>query len=1080
MHLKKLELFGFKSFADKTALHFQPGITAIVGPNGCGKSNIFDSIRWVLGEQSARDLRGSSMEDVIFNGTEKKPSLGFAEVNLVFSDVSSGELPTDQQEVKITRRLFRSGESEYLINDTVSRLKDVHLLLMGTGIGHEAYSLIQQGRVDLIVNAKPEERRFIIDEASGITKYKAQKKEAMSKLGDTDNNLLRINDIVIEIKKQIASIERQANKARKYQEEFEKLKGYEIKLARTKIDEYETKKRDFENKLAEFKKLQESLNVQLEAQQEQLTNEINGLDETEQKINDINAEEIKQQSQMDQGHQQIGFNQERIQNLTLSNQKLAEQKEQLILRCKEQQKKIEDLKQDIETLQEAIRFNEEAIKEKRSALTHLERTIKESKERIREHEEKIFSLSARHVNTQNELTDVSKKLQENLSRKRRLEMELDKTLVEQQEVDQKMQNLGYQHQAVDGSKQELELDYQEHQGKLREIDAQLKQLSDEIDELEKKRVFFKSQKEFIEKLNTQYEDIPDPIIEGRFLTNVSPEDHHTGIVGKVKSVRSVDGQMFEITCETKFIELDPQQISRKINEINVQLTDANLKKDQFVIQRQEEVDISQQVQEEIQAKENVLSVIVAQKKDVVAILEKLNKELELFRLELDETKGTIDVVHKKEEELKYQLDTTTKEIEWTRNDIKDKQALISTKSQDKEEISVSIAQMETEAESDKEKLNVQQGSIEEFTLSLDQWLGEIKKIDDDVTNNINKREEYKRNIDELELKIEGIRLNKESLKESAVALESQKQQQGKVINQSRTAILALEEELEEVKQRVHGQELNDQQIGFNVQAIKDRLQQAYKIDYDTLSAEPEAASEQSEAPAQEGTVSFEEELEKLRKRCESYGSVNLVAIEEHEELKQRFEFLTKQQSDLLEAKSQLMETISKINRTTRRMFMDTFTVVSEEFRIHFRMLFGGGDAELILLDPENALESGIEIVARPPGKKLQNIDLLSGGEKSLTAIALIFGVFKVKPSPFCVLDEIDAALDEANVGRFSYLLKDFAKIAQFIVITHNKKTMASSDILYGITMPETGISRIVSVKFKDGEKKQEVPVAVAA
>ncbi len=335
----------------------------------------------------------------------------------------------------------------------------------------------------------------------------------------------------------------------------------------------------------------------------------------------------------------------------------------------------------------------------------------------------------------------------------------------------------------------------------------------------------------------------------------------------------------------------------------------------------------------------------------------------------------------------------------------------------------------------------------------------------------------------------------------------------------RAQVDSIGDQLEEARQQAHIKEMEVQQVQFSEQALKDRLLQTYKINIDEMNATPSIEQQPAaeiQAPVEgesqvvtDGSASTEvsvpavqpqpvaqpvfevaidfsnpeeimAELQKLRKKCEAFGSVNLVAIEEFEELKGRFEFLTQQQADLLEAKSQLMNTITKINRSTRQMFMDTFTKVSEEFRIYFRMLFGGGEANLILLDPENVLESGIEIVARPPGKKLQSISLMSGGEKTLTAIALIFGVFKVNPSPFCVLDEIDAALDESNVGRFSYLLKDFAKIAQFIVITHNKKTISSADVMYGITMPETGVSRVVSVKFREDNKeaKQEVPAAV--
>jgi chromosome segregation protein len=329
-------------------------------------------------------------------------------------------------------------------------------------------------------------------------------------------------------------------------------------------------------------------------------------------------------------------------------------------------------------------------------------------------------------------------------------------------------------------------------------------------------------------------------------------------------------------------------------------------------------------------------------------------------------------------------------------------------------------------------------------------------------------------------KINAFKEKKESFKEVITGYAQEKQTIAQRIQDARTNMSAMEQRIDGIKQEIHDQQMKEQELTFEEKGLKDRLHQAYKINIDET---PQELSGQSgtEAQGPEIPLNGEElvqEIERLRKRCDAFGSVNLVAIEEYEELKKRFEFLTKQQGDLLEAKSQLMETITRINRSTRQMFMDTFTRVGEEFRIYYKMLFGGGEAELVLLDPENVLESGIDIIARPPGKKLQNISLLSGGEKTLTAIALIFGVFKVNPSPFCILDEIDAALDDSNVGRFSYLLKEFAKIAQFIVITHNKKTISSANVMYGITMPETGISRIVSVKFSD-EKKEEPAMAAA-
>jgi len=491
----------------------------------------------------------------------------------------------------------------------------------------------------------------------------------------------------------------------------------------------------------------------------------------------------------------------------------------------------------------------------------------------------------------------------------------------------------------------------------------------------------------------------------------------------------------------------------------------------------------EEIEHEIHDAEKKLSILEAQKGDVLNEEAKLSEELTLVSSELQEVSETLMSLKKKEEELNYRLDTVSQDIGWCQNDIKEKQVQIAVQSQEKEEILVSVAQLETEIESNKDKLASEQDHQGRFAQDLDKFLEEIKRIDDEVNEQAGKKTEYAQEIETLQRATEQIRSGKESLRAALIEHETQKEDLAQRINSSREQMKSIETEGDHIKEDLHNQELEDQKLGFNEQDIKNRLFQTYKIDFDQAVAQQDQAAQGGEAGKVEGAQSREDvfvnideltaDLEKLRKRCDSFGSVNLVAIEEYEELKERFEFLTKQQSDLLEAKSQLMSTINKINRSTRQMFMETFNKVSEEFRIYFRTLFGGGEADLILLDPDNVLESGIEIVARPPGKKLQNISLLSGGEKTLTAVALIFGVFKVNPSPFCVLDEIDAALDESNVGRFSYLLKEFAKIAQFIVITHNKKTIANSNVMYGITMPETGVSRIVSVKFSEDKVKEE-------
>ncbi len=1103
MYFKRLEIFGFKSFAEKTVLNFEQGITAVVGPNGCGKSNIFDAIRWVLGEQSAKELRGSSMEDVIFNGTDSKAGLGFAEVSLTFSNETKA-LPIEYNEVTVTRRLFRSGESEYLLNKNAVRLRDISELFMGTGIGAEAYSLVQQGRVDLIVSARPEDRRIIIDEASGITKYKSKRKEALSKLQDTENNLLRLNDIIVEVKRQIGSIERQANKARKYKDEFERLKGLEVKLAEHQLGE-QTKEKDSLAELLEDLRNQElTLAQELSSFQGTLSQENSLIEQVQEKINGVYGEDAKLGSQIEISAKQISLNEERILDANANQKRLGEQKFQLQERCQIQQGKIEALKQTLAILEETLKKSVVTLEEKRNSLAAIAQAVSEAKHTIKADEEKILDLTTHQVSIKNGLTEVMKEFQGYLARKRRLELENEKVESEKSSIDSKLSNVLLEIKncldAIAQSKKEQE----EKLHTTEQLKARLFVIDTTIDNLEKKKLFLNSQKEFIEELRVQYQDLPDPVTEGTFLVTTPPEGKNQGIIGKVKEIKSVDNmrqeylrqhfpqfanvEFHEIVCETKFIELDPQKITAKIEGLSSEIISQSSQKEAIVAEIKIEEAKLEEIEAAVHAKEKILSGFETQKTGILEESNKLLSELDLVSSELKEARSALISLKAKEDELNHTNEEIDQNLSASYNNIKAQQGVIAAKSQEREDASVFIAQLETETESARDKEIDQRENKEMFEKELTDGLKDIARFEEEALSLQAKKETLSNDISSMNIRIQELSEKRNSLKTVLADYEMQKAQMIERITKVRLDSAVIEEKVEEIKANLHNHQLKSQEISFSEQSIKDRLIQTYKINWDewmanAASQAAQAATEPSLDQAgqpQAVEINFQElaaQIEQLKKKCDAYGSVNLVAIEEFDELKGRFEFLTKQQSDLISARESLLSTISKINRTTRQMFLDTFTKVSEEFRIYYRMLFGGGDANLLLIDPENPLESGIEIVARPPGKKLQNISLLSGGEKSLTAIALIFGVFKVRPSPFCVLDEIDAALDESNVGRFGYLLKDFAKIAQFIVITHNKKTIAHANVMYGITMQETGVSRIVSVKFHEENKEKE---AVAA
>jgi chromosome segregation protein len=1085
MYFKRLEIFGFKSFAEKTIFNFEPGITAIVGPNGCGKSNVFDAIRWVLGEQSVKQLRGSAMEDVIFNGTDTKLALGFAEVSVVF-DNQSRTLSVNADEVVITRRLFRSGESEYLINKEVSRLKDVAELFMGTGVGAEAYSLVQQGKVDLVVSAKPDDRRMIFDEAAGITKYKAKKREAQNKLEETDANLLRINDIVVEVKRQISSIERQAQKAQRYKEQFEKLKTLERALAIHQLTGFGREKAEVQEFLSEVQTRDDDFNKEIASSRQVVERDSLLLEELAAKVQTVREEALKNDNQIELQNRQIGFNEERIANLGQSETKINEQKKQLVEKCRLQQEKIAELERMLAAIGSEIERGVAELEARKLVLAQLAALIQEYQDSTGKDEEALLSRSSRQVEMKNHLTEILKESQGYIARRRRLEVEQMKAMTEKEEAEKRLQGISQGITDILAKRSQLSQELDREKGSLARYNDELASFVAHIDSLEKKKLFLISQKEFIEKMQVQYTDMPDPVINGRFLSAMPPAAGQSGFIGKIKEVMAVDPSrlealkaqfgnfeattLYEIVCETKYVELDPQAMAEQINAIDSEIQGLLVQKEAKTREISERSVVIERILADIHAEEKRLSVSEAQQNDVGAEARKIVEELGTVNLEIREADEGLLRLQQSERSLQNDLKAVEDEIVYLKEGIKTRQEAVAEKSREREAAAVALAQAEAEIASLREREKSWCENRDMFRNDLNGYLGEISNLDAEMASFTDRRESLLAEIANLQRSIEELKTSKGTLKAELGRHEAEEQDVAQRLNSVRSQIAAMEKDVAQSRELLHERQMRLQQIDFQEQAVKDRMSQRYNIDASELAPSAEALPAEGAAVAQPESPAIDSEalkaeIQTLAKKCDAFGAVNLVAIEEFDELKNRFQFLTKQQSDLLSAKDSLEQTIRKINRTTRELFTDTFVKVNEQFRIYFRMLFNGGEAQLILVDPENALESGIEIVARPPGKKLQTISLLSGGEKTMTAIALIFSVFRVNPSPFCVLDEIDAALDEANVDRFATVLKEFAKIAQFIVITHNKKTIAYVDVMYGITMQQTGVSRVVSVKL---------------
>ena len=1075
MYFKKLELSGFKSFSEKTTLHFEPGITAVVGPNGCGKSNIFDSIRWVLGEQSAKSLRGSEMLDVIFNGTDKHDPLGMAEVTLVF-DNRARFFNFDNDEVAITRRLFRSGESEYLLNKNQVRLKDILDLLLGTGIGAESYSIIAQGKIDLVLSSRPEERRMVFDEASGITKYKAQKREAIRKLEDTEQNLLRVNDIVTEVKRQIGSLERQANKARKYKEGFEELKAKEIAHSALEKNILMAQREAVINNLKELQLSEEKMLSLIREQELKVSSRSSELRALEENMLKAKNELMDIENEVVRNRERINFNRERIQELNNSRQHLNEQAIQLEAKLKIEEEKLNSVKNEYAGLKGLIEDKTKELAEKDIKINGLALSIKNSLENISRDKKEIIDLAGRIAQGRNRISDFNSQEQVFLARKKRLEIEKAKAYEEKAIIEENLAKVNAEVNASRKSVDECTQKISSAELNLEDEGRSLSSINSEIEGLEKQKLALESHKEFLEELKAKYLDKAETVNALIYLDKL-PADKTNGLVIQVNNTVDLNDEdkaylepaNFKLTGEAKPIELDTHKIDAKIAKIEESMGTLKISKQ---VKEAHIAEISKAILslgQALRSDEINLANKETSRQTVLEQFNKIKEEEDLIVLDLTEVQKELSVLEANIQTAEAHLAELNNSHRMAEDSISREEENISLNSKLREDLLVVITQIRTELEALHKRI-----VSDEATLRL--WEETFTHDQDNFDNTQRQIQESLSKIEAMDLEIndsaaklvelgKSIEIKRAALKEAEALYQEVSSGAGDIA----LKIEGDRKELDSLKNRLYELQMQDKDIEYKYNSMRERILQAYKIDLDTVQVVLDGLDQQA----------LSCQIEALKGRLDSYGTVNLVAIEEYDELKKRYDFLIQQQADLSCAKESLHQAILKINRTTRRMFMETFEKVREEFRNYFRLLFNGGDAQVYLVDENDPLDSGIEIICRPPGKKLQNVLLLSGGEKSMSAIALIFAIFKVKPSPFCILDEIDAALDEANVDRFARALTEFSKDSQFIVITHNKKTIVNADVMYGITMEQSGVSKIVSVKFAK-EKDEEMEEAAQA
>ena len=1169
MYLKSVDIVGFKSFAEKTGLAFEPGITAIVGPNGCGKSNISDAIRWVLGETRPTAIRGSSMDDCIFNGTDSHKPLSMAEVTLTLADCEQ-MFDLGTHEVSVTRRVFRSGESEYFINKQSCRRKDIHRLFMDTGVGTDSYSIMEQGKIDQILSSRPEDRRAVFEEASGITKYKADKKEALRKLEQTEANLLRLTDVIGEVKRQIISLQRQAGKAKRYKTLQEELRKLDIYATRDRLASLQARIKELSGKLDSMHGEVDSAHRTIAAADAETQDLRTALQQMEMAISAAMDEAMRAGNELDRAEQTIRTNAERVTELeTLADQNTRES-EDARRRCEQHRASLEEVtglvaaaKTERETARTGLeaatarqREAEEAVHAAREALTRLRNESMELDHRIGKLQTELAELDAREraaVIQREQLAAEKKNLERTLAsfEERHASAETKTAGLRQaaESQTQVLKDLADQRSGAAAQIAALEAETVELQKQLAGKTARLDMTTESQTE-----AFPAGARHLLESGN---HDVLGPLAE---LLTAAP-GYEAALEAVLRPwvdalvIRNAAAARSLLTLLTegrhgaaRLLSLPeggiaPPGENALLAHVNcsdtVRPLAAALLKDVFVADSLQSVPLTpgagsvfvtrqgdllaagraehwqpedgelnpltrHHLREQLTAEIAQLEDSLSQKRQA---LDRLRGDergtgdaIEAARRELDERRRALAVQEGEGQVLARELATARERVETVTFELHalaeakpdDQRTALSRElneardrlSQTRQQSSADTVALEkleerrSAALTDTSEARVQYAQCEQRLeglhsrrAPLEARCRELEELIEERTRGVNTYREriaqLRRDSSDAESRLSGLRACVADTEARLTATRSAREEKSRLLAEREQALRALQHRLEE---------LQNSKTGLEVELAEQRMRQAntlervtgtWHITPEQISREP-APEWDGEAPPME---TVETMVAEYRARIDSMGPVNLVAIDEHAELEERYAFLNQQQDDLVHAKEQLLGMIKKINQTTTEMFSETFTKVNDNFGEIFKQLFGGGSAKLVLVDEEDVLESGIEIIARPPGKKLQSISLLSGGERTMTAVALLFSLFKVKPSPFCVLDEIDAALDEANISRFVTMLNGFLGQSQFILITHSRTTIATADVIYGITMPNRGVSRVMSMKFSEYERQ---------
>ena len=1180
MYLKRIEMQGFKSFADKTVLEFKPGITTVIGPNGSGKSNISDAIRWVLGEQSMKSLRGAKSEDIIFAGTQARKSLGFAEVSIVI-DNNDNKLPIEYSEVTVTRKIYRSGETGYFINKVPCRLKDILELFMDTGIGKDGYSIIGQGKIDEILSNKSEDRRHIFEEAAGIVKYRTRKQESEKKLEQTKLNLLRINDILAEIEANIEPLKLQSDKAKQFLDLREELKSIEVGLFIYNINTYK-------EKLEQLVKDEDIITSQKEAEDSKMEALQASKEELRQVVDDITAQIENMQNigfessnKIEKINSEIGISNERIQNNSANKQRLEaeilEVKNRIEELKEEQKQKLEkktNLTSNKEKFEKELAEKETELAELSKKLSAKELEIEGKKQIVQDNIDKKYELAA-EINTQ----DVN---YENLEkRKKQLKNEIDSVISELDstrygkneiskgfyDIESKrniaVENLEKSVQAKEQNMQKLK-QYEEEISKLTYTQRMKQARHQFLIETEKEKEGYnktvksllvacdkdsnlnkgihgvlanlisvekeyetaiemclgqslqnivtsteQDAKKMIEYLRTnslgRASFLPIASVQGKKLDKLTKLDGVIGIasdlvkckkeyeqiilslLGRTVVVEDMDtaialakkdkysfrivtlkgdiisssGSISGGSVQTKTVNIlgrsrEIEDLEKELKKLEKQIADKTAEKEEYASSIGDSIEETAKLEKELQEIEIIYATekqkMVAVEENITRLenrLAKLKEEVTQTEKQKEENRLLKDQKEAEIQALTQQIEELNKVIEEFALNNKDNQKYIDDLNFDITNLKISVTSFDESESSIEEMVERISQDIKNNEQSIENKNQNILAITEENTKLEQTITEYNNQIEQIKQEVTNSGTKVEELKQERIAKNE------KLVN-TENEIQSQFSTLESLKEQIIKLDVKKTKLEQDLQQVVESLWNEYEL---TPNSTEEYQKPNNVATAQK-------QVNSLRNKIKDLGSINIDSIEEYKKTKERYDFMSEQRLDLENTASKLRKIIGDMTTTMQNQFKEKFELINKNFNEVFTELFNGGKAELILENEENILECGIDIRVQPPGKKLQNMMLLSGGEKAFTAIALLFAILKINPAPFCILDEIEAALDDVNVYRFAEYLKKFCKQTQFLVITHRKGTMEAGDSVYGVTMEENGISKLLSIKLK--------------